>query len=197
MLEDKKSHTQLNYLQEYEFAKTRVMAGKVHTGEMIALRPVAENLGLNWSGVHQALKRDDKLSQLCSTVCAIAEDGKSREMACLPPDAFQTWLWSLDPSKYKNFNLQIWEEYKKGLVLHLLMMLRTALDHMQQTSEENFYNAELKQMMLSLISLEKEGYAAKSNLNTLKKQIKDLKVNMEMQALLDPNQMQIDFTENN
>jgi len=35
------------------------MAGITHLGEAIALRPCVENLGLNWSGQLQSIKRND------------------------------------------------------------------------------------------------------------------------------------------
>ena len=75
----KNEHTQLGILKSFEFAKTAVMAGMMHTGEMIALRPCVENLGLNWSGQLQAIKRNPEIDELCVSVKAIALDGKNRD----------------------------------------------------------------------------------------------------------------------
>lgn len=124
--------TQLDVLQNFEFSKTPVMACNTHTGEMIALRPCVENLGLNWSGALQAIKRDEELSQLCVSVKAQGADGKKYEMVCLPPAVFQNWLWNLSTTSDK-FNFHLWEEYKKGLVMHLLMMLKLSLDEIQKS----------------------------------------------------------------
>lgn len=185
------NRTQLNTLQNFEYAETRVMAGKVNTGEMIALRPVSENLGLSWSSTLQALKRDSQFSQLCSTVLALGADGKKYEMACLPPDAFQSWLWSLEPSKYKNFNSPIWEEYKKGLVLHLLLMLRTALDHIQQTSEENYNNAQLRQLTLKKVELENKKTSLSSQTKEVNEELKKVNADIKELALKDPDQLDL------
>lgn len=53
-------------------------------------------------------------------------------MVCLPPAVFQNWLWNLSTTSDK-FNFKLWEEYKKGLVMHLLMMLKLSLDEIQKS----------------------------------------------------------------
>lgn len=134
-----KTMTQLNVLRDFTFAKTAVMASISDTGEMIALKSVVENLGLNWSAALRTIKANPNFDQLCHLQKALADDGKSREMVCLPPSAFQDWLWGLKQSE--NLNVQLWEEYKKGLVVHLLMMLKVSLEEVQRLRrvEEKFH----------------------------------------------------------
>lgn len=153
-------YTQLGSLQSFEFAKTPVMAGNVHTGEMIAIRPCVENLGLNWSGQLQAIKRNESISELCASVKAIAEDGKLREMVCLPPSAFQNWLWSLNP-KSENLNIELWEEYKKGLVLSLMMMLKVSLEHIRYLENYKRLYQELSARVSVVISADEEALEAR------------------------------------
>lgn len=148
-------HTQLDSLQEFEFSKTAVMACNTHTGEMIALKHVVENLGLNWSGQLQAIKRNQNLFQLCASVKAVAADGKKYEMICLPPFAFQDWLWSLSTSS-ENFNLPLWEEYKKGLVMHLVLMLRISLDEVQRLRVIERKYTSLKSKVGMMMSIEEQ-----------------------------------------
>lgn len=67
----------------------------------VAMRPIVEALGLNWSGQYLRLNRHPVLS---STVCAmqtVAEDGKDREMVTLPIEQFHGWLFTLDASRVK------------------------------------------------------------------------------------------------
>lgn len=111
-------YTQLNILQEFHFAKTPVIAGNVHSVELIALKPIAENLGLSWSATQQKLKRDKNGSQLSVLAKVIAADGNEREMLCMNATNFQNWLWELTPTE--GMNLELWETYKKGLVIYLL-----------------------------------------------------------------------------
>lgn len=134
------THTQLEVLNKYEFSKTEVLAGNIHTLDLIALKPVVQNLGLNWSGAHQKIMRDLKLSKLCVTAKQISTDGKSYEMVCMSPTNFQNWLWSLTPTA--NMNVTLWEEYKKGLVIYILEMLKISLDEIKRlrfVQKENEY----------------------------------------------------------
>ncbi|MEX2592931.1 MAG: phage antirepressor N-terminal domain-containing protein [Anditalea sp.] len=173
-------HTQLGVLQNFEFDKTPVMAGIVHTGEAIALRPCVENLGLNWSGQLQAIKRNEDLNQLCVSVKAVGSDGKKYEMICLPPGSFQNWLWELNP-KSENFNSVLWESYKKGLVMHLLLMLKMSMDEIQrtQTITDSFatlrsLNSDIKEIDRRLGENQDEARKLKSDKTKIQRDIDDI-----------------------
>src|SRR5690606_7476011 len=149
----------LELLQKFEFQKTPVMAGICPTGEMIALRPCVENLGLDWSGQLKVIKSSEAFGQLWTSVKAISQDGKTRDMVCLPPHAFQDWLWALNP-KSDSFNVELWEQYKKGLVVHLLMMLKISLDEIKRLRRiEKLYH-EQKLMVDELIGYNDEALEA-------------------------------------
>jgi hypothetical protein len=130
MEKQKNQRPQLNSLQEFEFLKTSLMAGNMTTGEAIALKPIVENLGLDWSSQLKRLKREDPANQLWSSENYIAEDGKNREMVCMNPVNIQNWLYGFQLSH--NLNVSLLEDYKKGLVVHLLMMLKISLDEVQR-----------------------------------------------------------------
>lgn len=186
------THTQLNSLQEFEFSKTPVMAGNTHTGEMIALRPCVENLGLNWSGQLQVIRRNPKLDQLCVSVKAIGSDGKKYEMICLPPASFQDWLWSLAPNS-DNFNTLLWEEYKKGLVMYLLMMLKMSLDELEKNQAMTNSFRELRRLNSEKKELERR---LGENMDEAKKLRSDItKAQREIDEILsrNPNQLSIEL----
>ena len=100
------------------------------TGEAIALKPIVENLGLDWSSQLKRLKRDDQKSQLWSYQKFIADDKKSYDMVCMAPVNFQSWLWAFLPSENLNFDLL--DFYKQGLVVHILLMLKVSLNEVQR-----------------------------------------------------------------
>lgn len=186
------THTQLNSLQEFEFSKTPVMAGNTHTGEMIALRPCVENLGLNWSGQLQAIKRNERLGQLCASVKAHGADGKKYEMVCLPPAAFQDWLWSLSTNS-ENFKVDLWEEYKKGLVMYLLMMLKISLDELQKSQvmtssfrELRILNEEKKEKERKLGENQAEARSIKADITRIQREIDEI-------LSKNPNQLRIEL----
>jgi hypothetical protein len=66
---------------------------------MVAMKPVVENLGLSWQGQHE--KITDKLKSSIRKILIIAEDGKNREMVCLPLRKLPAWLYSINPNKVK------------------------------------------------------------------------------------------------
>ena len=184
------THTQFNILRDFEYAETPVMAGITHTGEMVALRPCVENLGLNWSGQLQAIKRNERFEQLCASVKAHGADGKKYEMICLPPAAFQEWLWSLNP-KSENFNTQLWEEYKKGLVIHLLMMLKVTLDEVSRLRNlEKDYLA-LRRDTLDLMKTQDEKEKLSARVKELGREYQNIQNRILNRVLTDPNQLSI------
>lgn len=151
----KNQYEQLETLKEYKFQETPVLAGMVRMIELIAVKPIVENLGLSWSGAYERIQRDPNLSQLFVSAKTTAEDGKQREMICMKPTDLQNWLWNLN--KTENMNVQLWEEYKKGLVVHLLMMLKISLDEVQRLRniEEDF--GIMKAMVTEFIQETEEG----------------------------------------
>ena len=70
-------------------------------GIFIALRPIADAIGLTWSGQTERLKRDCVLSSTVRVIRTVAEDGKSREMVCLPLDMLNGWLFGVDANRVK------------------------------------------------------------------------------------------------
>lgn len=187
-MENQKTSPQLGIIQTFEFQKTPVMAGICPTGEMIAVRPCVENLGLDWSWQLQALKKDRTFGQLWGTEKAISSDGRSRDMVCLPPAAFQEWLWNLNPQS-ENFKADLWEEYKKGLVMHILMMLKISLDKIEDLQSENEVYKKVRKLQVEINGLD-------GQINELEKDLKELRTERstkfkERDFLLsqDPNQL--------
>ncbi|WP_421977169.1 phage antirepressor N-terminal domain-containing protein [Roseivirga seohaensis] len=125
-------YTQLGVLQEFQIMGTAVLAGIVHSHETIALKRVCENLGLDWHGQRQRLQRNEELSQLSVQAKQVAPDGKKYDMLCLPPMAFQEWLYSLNDAQSENLNKELLLTYQKGLVIQLMMMLKMSMDEIER-----------------------------------------------------------------
>lgn len=155
MTEEKNTWPQLNYLQEFNFEKTAVLAGNMATTEAIALKPVVENLGLDWSSQLKKIKRDDSRNQLWSYSKTYAEDGKAYEMVCMTPFNFQNWLFELNESD--NLNIQLWSSYKKGLVIYLMAMLKVSLDEITRLRHVENEHIILKSMVTEYINANEEG----------------------------------------
>ena len=63
----------------------------------VAMKPIVENIGLAWQSQHAKLS--EKFGSTITIIVMVAEDGKPREMACLPLRKLPAWLYSINPSK--------------------------------------------------------------------------------------------------
>jgi len=166
-METEKQQPQLNELQKFRYAKTDVLAGLVTTGEAIALKPVIENLGLDWSSQLKRIKRDPVLNKLWSYVKTKSSDGKSYDMVCFSPMVFQDWIYGINVSD--NLNVALWEEYKKGLVVYLLMMLKMSLDKIEDLQHSDTALARLKILHAKKKEIERQEKEIRHDLKELAK----------------------------
>ncbi len=179
-MKDQNLSPQLNLLNQYEYDQTPVLAGINSIGHMIALKPIVENLGLDWAGHLRVIKNDPKTNQLWSMVPAIGTDGKTRDMVCMNQDNFNDWLWALNP-KSENFKMDLWESYKKGLLIYILTMLKISLDELQkgQSINDSFkelrkLNEQKKEEERNLAQNQTEAKAMRSNISRIQKEIDEI-----------------------
>jgi len=66
-----------------------------------AIKPICENIGLHWRGQQQRIERDEALKSTACMIHAVAEDGKNREMLCLPIGMLNGWLFGVDTKRVK------------------------------------------------------------------------------------------------
>ena len=191
-MEGQKSSPQLNLLKQYEFEQTHVLAGINTIGEVVALKPIIENLGLDWSSQLRVIKNDPKINQLWCNVPAIGSDGKTREMVCMNHDNFNDWLWALNP-KSDRFNIELWECYKKGLVIYLLSMLKISLDELQKGNvmsdsfkELRKLNSEKKELERKLGENQTESRSIKADITRVQREIDEI-------LSRNPNQLRIEL----
>ncbi len=135
---------QLGILKEFEYEKTRVFAGISPLGEMVAIKQVCENLSIDRKWQQDKIKSDPYLSSVGGMVKIVASDGKSYPTYCLPAMDFHMWLWNITPTA--KMNLAVWESYKRGLVKHLMQMLKISLDEIQKNSRVKETFDELKNL---------------------------------------------------
>lgn len=85
----------------------------IHDGSaFVALRPICENLGLDWSSQIKSIRRDSVLSQgvvMMTTPSA----GGSQESMCIPLEYLNGWLFGIDDSRVKPELKERLIKYKK------------------------------------------------------------------------------------
>lgn len=68
----------------------------------VAMKPVVEGMGLDWDKQLQRIKEHPVLGpQLSPIRGVVAEDGKRREMMCLPEDALPFWMALVNSNKVR------------------------------------------------------------------------------------------------
>lgn len=115
----------------------------------VAMRPIVENLGLDWKSQH--VKITEKFSSSVVIIPTEGEHGMKRDFVCLPVSKIAAFLYSINPNKvdprYKDLVITYQEECDQ--VLHnfffgqaqqqpdpaTLQLLRTVIDTQQQTMQ--------------------------------------------------------------
>lgn len=67
----------------------------------VPMRPVVEGMGLDWGSQYRKL-HTERFSSTIVEMTTVAEDGKSREMTCLPLRKLPGWLMTIQPNKVPN-----------------------------------------------------------------------------------------------
>lgn len=75
---------------------TVVLVGK-NNEPYVAMKPIVANMGLDWNT--QWVKLSEKFSSTMGIIPTVAEDGKTRDMICLPLRKLAAWLYSISPNK--------------------------------------------------------------------------------------------------
>lgn len=78
-----------------------------------AMKPICENIGLSWHAQFERMNRDEILSQCILIIRMVAEDGKNREMICLPIEYLNGWLFGIDINRCKPEIRETLIKYKK------------------------------------------------------------------------------------
>jgi hypothetical protein len=186
----KNSEQQLGSLQMFAFEKTPVFATLKATGGVVALKSVVENLGLSWPAQQRVIKNDHNLNQLLLSCPSVGPDGRVREMLCMKQNDFQDWLWSLNP-KSPNFKTDLWETYKKGLVIYLMSMLKMSMDKIQEIQGENSVLKEIKALTAGINQLKSELSDNQERNKEIRKELKALEAHLNQVINQNPNQMKL------
>ena len=68
---------------------------------LVALRPICEAIGLAWHGQYERIQRHEVLRTTVRVTRTVAEDGKERDLACLPLHYLNGWLFGVDASRVR------------------------------------------------------------------------------------------------
>src|SRR5215467_12222802 len=79
----------------------------------VALRPISDFIGLDWSSQRQRIQRDEVLSVESQLVLMTGADGKQREMFSLPLEFLPGWLFGITPNKARSEYREKLTQYRR------------------------------------------------------------------------------------
>jgi len=98
-------------LHKVQFAGDPIEVIEHNNRHYIAMKPLCQNMGLQWEAQYKLINRDPVLSSTISMMEIVAQDGKIRKMLCLPIEYLNGWLFKIDISRYKG-------ELRERLILY-------------------------------------------------------------------------------
>jgi len=108
---------------------------------VLACRPIAEKIGLNWGSQHTKLTSDPKFS--CLDISTTGADGKQYQMLCIPHNRVGAWLYSINSNKIR-------EELRPALIQFQEMLSNHIHAFMNNTLTQEKFEA-MEQTMRDLI----------------------------------------------
>ena len=99
--------------QTISFNHQSLVTFKQNGTHYTTMKPICENIGLDWKSQYSRMKRDDVLNATMVIITIVAEDGKKREMICLPIEYLNGWLFGIDINRCKPEIRDTLIKYKK------------------------------------------------------------------------------------
>lgn len=91
----------MNAIQTVNFHEQSLITLQKDGVAYVAMKPICENIGLDWEAQRQRISRDEVLNSTACMIKAVATDGKNRELLCLPIHYLNGWLFGVDTNRVK------------------------------------------------------------------------------------------------
>ena len=86
-------------IQTINFNNQQLLTVEKDGIKYVAVKPICENLGLDWSSQKKRIERDDVLNSVMVVMTTTGSDNKNYEMVCLPIDYINGFLFGIDTSR--------------------------------------------------------------------------------------------------
>lgn len=113
--------------------------------EYVAMKPLCENLGLDWRGQCQRIMRDDVLSSTACMIHTLAQDGKQREVLMIPTEYLNGWLFGIETSRLQD------PAVKEKIIVYKKECFKVL--HNYWSNKSNSVEARLEKLEVGLSSL--------------------------------------------
>lgn len=116
------NNTSVPTLRQISFDDDQLMAIEKDEKIYVAMKPICEVIGLNWSGQYSLIKRDEVLAE---GICIIQtpSSGGLQETTCLPLEYLNGWLFKISLSRIEN------QETKEKVIRYQKECYKVLHDH--------------------------------------------------------------------
>lgn len=118
----------MNQVQNISFHGQTVSVFSQNNQHYVAMKPIVENIGLDWVSQHKKIQRNDILKSGMVMMTIPATDGKTYETACLPLDYLNGWLFGVDAKRVK-------PEIRERLLTYQRECFRALNNHFNQPKQ--------------------------------------------------------------
>lgn len=113
--------------REVTFYDDVLLVALVEDTPYVAIRPITEFIGLEWSSQRLRIQRDDILREESRLVLMTGADGKQREMFSLPLEFLPGWLFGVTPSRARPEYREKLTQYRRDCFRVLWQAFQTEL----------------------------------------------------------------------
>lgn len=86
-------------LETIQFHNQQISILNYNNKPYVAIKPICENIGLDWEAQRQRIKRNEILNSTAFMIKVVAKDGKNRDVLCLPLGYLNGWLAGIELSR--------------------------------------------------------------------------------------------------
>lgn len=160
----------------------------IRNGEKrVAVRPICDALGIDFSAQLQRLKRDQILSSTVVTITTVGGDGKDREMITIPFKFVFGWLFTIDTSKVR-------PEVKEMVIDYKIQCYEALYNHFARHEEFLEYRQKLIDERLLVYDEARSRFrAAKDEVIEARESLNEARAITEADYFEEKRQMTIDF----
>jgi hypothetical protein len=108
-----------NEIVKVPFYGNEIIVIEKNGKRLVPMKPIVEALGLAWRDQQKMIANDPVLSSTRCVTHLVAEDGKQREMICLPLEFLNGWLFKVSASRYKGKKREAIIKYQRKCYLAL------------------------------------------------------------------------------
>lgn len=103
----------MNEIMKIPFHGNEIIAVEKDGKKYVAMKPIAEAIGLDWDSQKRNISNDPVLSSVKVVMTSTGTDGKKYDMVCLPLEYLNGWLFKVPACRYTGKRRQVIELYQR------------------------------------------------------------------------------------